>query len=248
VTDTFRGVTTTLGTVTATNAEPFATKTFTYSYTVTVPTWNCVSYTNTAKIVETVETKSKTVTVCGPLKTAARTMGYWQNNNGQSIIKSQALIGVCPSGTWLRQFAPFQDLSATASCSQVATYVYNVIKAANASGTSMNAMLKGQMLATALDVYFSDPDLGGNKLGAPSPIGDVMIDLTKICTDLSCNSYESVGSVFGGSAPKTIMELLTYAGSQSNVGGSWWYGNVKTKQELAKDTFDAINNQKVFLP
>ena len=45
----------------------------------------------------------------------------------------------------------FKDLSATATCTQVATYVYNVVKAANASGTAMNAMLKAQMLATALD-------------------------------------------------------------------------------------------------
>ena len=46
----------------------------------------------------------------------------------------------------------------------MATYVTNVIKAANASGAAMNAMLKAQMLATALDVYFSDPALGGNKI------------------------------------------------------------------------------------
>ncbi len=248
VTDTFKGVTMTLGTLTATNGTPLASATYNYSYTVAVPTWDCVSYTNTAKIVETGQKASKTITVCGPMKTAARTMGYWQNNNGQAIIKSQAIIGVCPSGTWLRQFAPFQDLSATASCSQVASYVYNVIKSANASGASMNAMLKGQMLATALDVYFSDPALGGNKINAPAPIGGISIDLTKICKDLTCAGFESVTSVFGGSSSKTVMELLTYAASQSNVGGSMWYGNIKTKQELVKDTFDAINNQKVFAP
>ncbi len=42
--------------------------------------------------------------------------------------------------------------------------------------------------------------------------------------------------------------MLTYAASQSNAGGSSWYANVKTTQELAKDAFDAINNQKVFNP
>lgn len=42
--------------------------------------------------------------------------------------------------------------------------------------------------------------------------------------------------------------MLTYAASQSNVGGSNWYANVKTTQELTKDAFDAINNQKVFNP
>src|SRR5206468_12621024 len=64
---------------------------------------------------------------------------------------------------FLRGYAPFQDLSATANCTAVASYVTTIIKAANASGATMNAMLKAQMLATALDVYFSDPALGGVK-------------------------------------------------------------------------------------
>src|SRR5438445_10432785 len=51
----------------------------------------------------------------------------------------------------------------------------------NAGGAAMNTMLKAQMLATALDVYFSDPALGGNKIGAPGPIGSDLIDLTKVC-------------------------------------------------------------------
>jgi hypothetical protein len=128
----------------------------------------------------------------------------------------------------------------------VASYVTAIIKAANASGTSMNAMLKAQMLATALDVYFSDPALGGNKINAPSPIGGVMIDLQYVCTDMTCTSYEDSSSAFGGS-PKSVLQMLSYAASQSNAGGSAWYGNVKATQELAKDAFDAINNEKAYL-
>jgi hypothetical protein len=95
-------------------------------------------------------------------------MGYWQNKNGQAIITGGTSIsGVCKSGTWLRQYAPFQDLSATATCAQVATYVTNIIKAANASGAAMNAMLKAQMLATALDIYFSNPALGATRSMRP---------------------------------------------------------------------------------
>ncbi len=243
VTDTFDGTTSTLGTV-----EFPGPAAFNYARTILVPTWNCISYDNIATIVETGQNDSETVTVCGPIKTGALTMGFWQNKNGQGIVKAGAsTAGVCNSGTWLRQFAPFQDLSATATCTQVATYVTNVIKAANASGASMNAMLKGQMLATSLDVYFSNPALGGNKIGAPTPIGGVSIDLTKICTDMTCTTFEDSSSVFGGS-PKTVLEMLTYAASQSNIGGKLWYGNVKSTQELAKDAFDAINNQKVFAP
>jgi hypothetical protein len=48
--------------------------------------------------------------------------------------------------------------------------------AANASGASMNAILKAQMLSTALDVYFGTPSLGGNKIGAATPLGGVKIN------------------------------------------------------------------------
>jgi hypothetical protein len=255
VTDTFNGGSpTTLGTLTATDTTPYTTKTYTYSRTVAVPTFNCVSYPNTTKIVETNQTANRLATVCGPARTGALTMGFWQNKNGQGIITGGASTGgVCNSATWLRTYAPFQDLSATATCTQVATYVTNVIKAANASGAAMNAMLKAQMLATALDVYFSDPALGGNKIGAPAPIGGVKIDLTKICKMAdssnggSCtNAYQNVSSAFGGATSLTVSQILAYAASQSNAGGSTWYGQVKATQEMAKNTFDAINNQVAF--
>ena len=180
-------------------------------------------------------------------------MGFWQNKNGQGIITGGAsLSGVCKSGTWLRQYAPFQDLSATATCAQVASYVTTVIKSANASGAAMNAMLKGQMLATALDVYFSDAALGGNKINAAQPLGGVKIDLTKVCKMIdntstgggTCSGTTvNASAAFGGAIAPTVSQLLTYAAGQSNVGGSSWYGNVKATQELAKNTFDEINNQ-----
>jgi len=248
ITDTFSGATTALGTLTATDAAQYAAATFTYARTVNVPAWDCVGYDNTARIVETGRSASQAVMACGPAKTGALTMGFWQNKNGQGIIQTAGpSTGVCDSTPWLRQYAPFQDLSAAATCSQDAIYVTNVIKAANSSGASMNAMLKGQMLATALDVYFSSPALGGNMINAPAPIGGVAIDLTRICTDLTCTSFEDSSSAFGGT-PKTINEMLAYAASQSNVGGSMWYANVTATQELARDAFDAINNAMTFGP
>jgi hypothetical protein len=41
---------------------------------------------------------------------------------------------------------------------------------------------------------------------------------------------------------------LAAAARQYNAGGSMWYGQVKATQELAKDAFDAINNQVAFAP
>jgi hypothetical protein len=248
-----------LGTVCSTDPSP---KTFTYSLTFPAPLAPplCVSYTNTAKFTANTTgatgSASKTVTVCRvPAVTGALTMGFWQNKNGQAIITGGAsTAGVCNSGTWLRQFAPYQDLGATANCGAVATYVTNLIKAANASGAAMNAMLKAQMLATALDVYFSDPALGGNKIAAPTPIGGIAIDLTLVCqmidasggTGTCSGTYENASAAFGGATHLTVSQMIGYASSQSNAGGSFWYANVKATQQLAKDAFDAINNQVAF--
>ena len=248
-----------LGTVCSTDPSP---KTFTYSLTFPAPKAPplCVSYTNTATFrtntTSTTGSASKTVTVCRvPAVTGALTMGFWQNKNGQGILTGGASTGgVCNSGTWLRQFAPYQDLGATATCSQVAAYVTNVIKAANAAGSAMNAMLKAQMLATALDVYFSDPALGGNKIAASTPIGGVAIDLTLVCrmidgtggTATCSGAFEDSSPAFGGSTHLTVSQMIAYASSQSSAGGSPWYANVKATQQLAKDAFDAINNQVAF--
>ena len=121
--------------------------------------------------------------------------------------------------------------------------------AIRAQTAAMNAMLKAQMLATALNVYFSDPALGGNQIGAPAPIGGVAIDLTQICFPIgsgpSCGGYENDSAAFGGT-PKTVLQMLSYAAGQSNAGGSTWYGNVKAAQQPAKDAFDAVNNGVAF--
>lgn len=221
--------------------------TYTYARQITVPVNNCKTYQNTATVLPG-HSSSASVKACGPALTGALTMGFWQNKNGQAIITGgSSTFGTCNSATWLRQYAPFQDLNIAATCAGVATYVNNVIKAANASGASMNAMLKAQMLATALDVYFSDSALGGNKIGAPGPVGSVGIDLTKVCANpLTCTSYENTSAAFGGASSLTVSGLLSYAAGQSNAGGSIWYGQVKATQGLAKDTFDAINNQVAF--
>ena len=191
------------------------------------------------------------------LATGAHTIGFWQNKNGQGIIKDGAAPNrVCASATWLRQYKPFEDLTAKATCTQVATYVTNVIKAASSGGASMNAMLKAQMLATALSVYFSDPALGGNKISAPAPIGAIAIDLKSVCVVIddskgngTCGgTYQDASAAFGGYASRTVAQLLTHAAAQSSAGGSSWYGNDKATQQLAKNVFDAINNNVAFGP
>jgi hypothetical protein len=128
--------------------------------------------------------------------------------------------------------------------------VTSVINAANAGGLTMNPMLKAQMLSTALSVFFSDPALGGNRIGAPAAIGPVRIDLKTVCVlagNGTCGGkYEDVSSAFGGAVAMSVSDALAFAASRSNPGGSTWYGNVKATQTLAKDLFDAINNNQAF--
>lgn len=194
----------------------------TYSRTITWGTKDDCG--NTSK-----ETRSQTIEVrcngCGE-----GTIGFWQNKNGQDLIKTadQAKLKA-----YLTTYNPFKDLTTQV----IATYVTNVVKSASASGAAMNAMLKAQMLSTALDVYF------GKVLGTAN------IDLTYINKPIGSTTYQTVSSSFGGANCMSVNDMLTYAASRADVGGLVWYAQVKSgpnSQELAKDAFDAINNQKAF--
>ena len=125
------------------------------------------------------------------------------------------------------------------------------------------------MLATALDVYFSTPGLGGNQIGAYNGLGSktpalggIAIDLSHICsmvdgsTSSTCsNSYEDSRPEFGIAPPclgTTVGLMLFYANASSVPNGSpvassptgaAWYLQNKTRQVYAKDGFDNINNQ-----
>jgi hypothetical protein len=225
---------------------------FTYQRVIAV-TPGCHAYANTASYLAgsgATDSDDWTVTICGPLATGALTIGFWSNKNGQGLIGSTTASG-CASGTYLRSYLPFQDLPAGASCKVVAKYVADVIAAANASGSSMNKMLKAQMLATALDVYFTGSGWTTTvgKFLPHSNLGGITIDLTNICKNpMACTTLENVSSSFGGATSMTVSQMLTYAAGQSTSGGGTWYGNVKAVQEKAKDAFDAINNQVAFGP
>ena len=119
----------------------------------------------------------------------------------------------------------------------------------------MNAMLKAQMLGTALDVYFSSSALGGNRLGSPVPIGSLNVDLSGVCAaaTVTCTGgFDSLAGeqgTFGLTAPAhcmTVTQMLAHENAVSNAGGTVWYGNVKSTQQFAKDAFDSIDNQVAY--
>ena len=243
----------TLGSLTATMAKPWATAMFLESPALNFPASGCVNEPNSSSLLPTALTTSETITLCTSVKSGAKSAGFWALYQGRSLILHGASTGgVCNVGTWLLNDAPFQDLSPTASCSQVQSYVTGVF---SASTSSVLAQLKTQALATALNVYFSDPALGGNTISAPSPIGNIYVDLTHVCvmkdgsTGMGlCNgTMGSSSNAFGGATQLTVAQMLSTSSSMSNAGGTVWYAN-SAIQELAKDAFDVVNNQKAMAP
>jgi hypothetical protein len=241
---------------------------FKYSRSITVTPGRCVEYDNTAAISD--QTSSSSVTICGT-NTGALTMGFWQNKNGQGIITNYCggASGVSLH-TFLNGYNPFKDEIAT-TCSGEASYVLTIIKNAvcTSSTKTCNLMLRAQMLSTALDVYFSTPSLGGNKvggfngLGGNTPaLGGVNVDLQHICamvdgsSGASCSGItEDVRPEFGIASPcvgETVSDMLAYSNAASLVNGNpvatattgaTWYNQNKARQVPAKDAFDNINNQ-----
>jgi len=217
-----------------------------------------------------------TVTNTASFNSGALTIGFWQNKNGQGIIKTY-----CGSSTanttklvnWLRTFAPFQDLASTTPCTgtnSVQSYVLSVIKAATCASTdkTCNAMLKAQMLATALNVYFSDSSLGGNLIGAfngngsnQPAIGNLTVDLSTICKENdgsggsgTCSggySLTQVQSVLGpnGAPTKstdtlsgsslTVMQILINVAKFSDPGG------VPTKTNPGLKWYNQVKSSQV---
>jgi hypothetical protein len=274
------------------------TTTYNYSRTLTAPhgcltvnnqaTFNVTDPEDTGLDKDDSGSATATAQVCRvPVTTGALTMGFWQNKNGQTIINKYGGTNCAAVKTWLAQFNPFKDDSSVTSCgnagstsnSTMVGYVYNIIKAATCSGPTAapcDKMLRAQMLATSLDVYFSASSLtptspfyapagaetlGGNRIGAPSAIGAaggvgaVTIDLTQICrmidgsggTATCSGTYDDASSAFGGHGALQIIDMLFYENSVSTANtGTTWYGASKTLQVLAKNAFDSINNQVAF--
>jgi FG-GAP repeat len=248
VTDQFNGgAAVTLGI--ASQPSLIAFETFTESRSLSLPTFGCMTYPNIASIKQTGQTATASVTTCGPAYTGARSGDFWASAAGEALIATAGVTtGACDVTTWLRQFAPFQDMRPRGACLLATAYVTNTMRAA---GRSLNASLKAEVLATALNVYFSDPSLGGNRLAAPVPIGAALVDLTDICASPDangCEGYEDVRGAFGGAVSLSVLQMVAYAASQSNVSGSVWYGNLVAIETLATDAFHAINGQVAFAP
>jgi hypothetical protein len=243
------------------------TKTFTLTYTraVTVVRNTCVTYNNTATVSADAtagdNSDDASVTVCGPANTGALTMGFWKTTNGQLIVSNYCKPnGKTSLADWLNSTVggPFANSYSAQSCSWLYTnFILPIFTGANAS--TMTTMLKAQMLATALDVYFSSPSLGwvqqpnGTKTKYPSnflpgtSLGGWKMDLTAVCPMVdnlstgtaTCRnntpSTDAVAAKAFPSSPMTMLSILQYAaGAYGEVGG--WYSVEAAAAGLALKT------------
>ncbi len=121
------------------------------------------------------------------------------------------------------------------------------------SGAGPSARLKGQVLATALDVYYSNPALGGNRLMTRKPVGGFVMDLATVCqmTETSAGAatcsgtYVDSSGAFAG-ASRSVLQMLDDVAAQANTGGTSWYGNDPDLQGLARTALAALNNKAAF--
>jgi hypothetical protein len=271
VTDSYAG---TLGTVcVGSSANP---TTFTYSRTISVQP-GCLQYNNTATFTATDDPNTtgsagQTVTVCGPAKTGALTIGFWKTTNGQGLVKTYCNDSSPNLGTYLDNLGAGQGPfgNAPTGCSALASYVYNILN--GASATNMNNMLQAQMLGTALDVWFSGPGWTSTKIGSVKPpstflthnnLGSFNMDTTAICpmvdglstgTATCQNNTPSTDAVAAGAVPTSPMSmqsLLDFAATTPSpfihsTSASVWYGGNRTLEEVLKNIFDQFNNQMAF--
>ncbi|HZC70878.1 MAG TPA: hypothetical protein VE442_09305 [Jatrophihabitans sp.] len=269
VSDSYAG---TLGTVCVGDSNP---KTFTYQRTIPVPANDCVSYDNTGTFTTNdsgaTGSASQRVTVCGPAKTGALTIGFWKNTNGQNLIttycQNPALANYLKGlggGT-----GPFAN-APTTSCKDLASYVSGILS--GASATDMNKMLKAQMLGTALDVWFSGSGWTSTTISKVKPpsnflshnsLGGFKMDTTAVCPMVdntttgtaTCKnntpSTDAVASSAVPSSPMSMQAILDFAATtpapfNGSTASSVWYGGNRTLQEILKNVFDQFNNQYAF--
>jgi hypothetical protein len=254
-------------------------KTFTYTRSIAVLA-GCHSYPNAATYLAgsgATGSSNASVTLCGPTHTGALTQGFWKGPNGTSLITNYcAPSGYTSLATYLSSLGgaaatgPFAA-AAGKSCSQLVTYFSTIF---GKSATNMNDMLKLQMLATALDVYFSSygysttsKTSGKTTIKPPSAflphggIGTFTMDLTAICpmvdnstagTAVCKNNTPSTNGFVSLAFPwasQTVSGILTFASTAPTAGAftdPTWYGSDRTKQEILKNVFDQINNDVAF--
>jgi protocatechuate 3,4-dioxygenase beta subunit len=164
--------------------------------------------------------------VCG----MTATIGFWQNKNGQNLIKSlNGGQNATNLGNYLASnYANLFGSLAGKTNAQVASYFSSLF---NASGTKLEA----QVMAVALATYVTNSTLAGNaavKYGfvvSASGTGAVGYNVSKYGSVLGLNNYTTY----------TISEILAAANSKASNGKL--FHNDSSKRSSANCIFTDIN-------
>lgn len=149
----------------------------------------------------------------GPDSTA--TIGFWQNNNGQALIKSLNGCDTKKLGNWLATSFPYLYGAHAPSGSNLTGKTNNDVAALflkyfKVSGKKSDA----QMLATALAVYVTDSDLAGNAA--------VKYGFSVSSSGTAVKTYDvgTNGSLIGLSNNQSysVLAILQAANQQKKVG------------------------------
>jgi hypothetical protein len=184
----------------------------------------CNTATATARVVNTTQTVSDTDTACyvgigvnngTPLKCGdTATIGYWQNKNGQHLIKSVNGGGSSTKlGNWLA--TNFPALYGAQSANNLTGKTNNDVASLfvtfyNKTGPKVEA----QTMAVALAVYMTDSDLAGHIALSYG------FNVSSSGTGAKVYYVGSLGSEIGLVDGKsyTIFALLTQANAQKSAG------------------------------
>ena len=215
----------------------------------------CVTHTNTAQIATTDEVQPEgwprqaqwTIIFCGP-NAGGLTQGWWQNKNGQALLKANLTSTNGPCGTLTsyvsgnltagdlinadsskfsnQLYNTGQCAAPTTAFSYLPSFDLKVFAAATCSGNCWS-MLLSQWLTTLLDTA-SYPNT--NKAGGPALTGAAHI-------------YNPAG-LLGLPTCTTIHDLLAGAVAQFPVPPVTGYKNDKATVTALESMFDAINNNQ----
>ena len=165
------------------------------------------------------------------------TIGFWQNKNGQALIRSFDGGGTSTRlGDWLAATLP-NVFGALAGANNLAGKTNDLVAGAfQARFVLKGVKLDAQVMATALAVYATNQTLGGTAATA--------YGFTVNTYGLGDSTWNvgSAGVAFGvvNGTTMTVMDLLLAADERARTGVLW--GGDANLRKMANDVFDAINS------
>jgi hypothetical protein len=163
------------------------------------------------------------------------TIGFWQNKNGQALIRAFDGGNSTRLGDWLAATLPhiFGDY---AGGNSLAGKTNDAVAAAYRDRFALKGVkLDAQLMATALAVYATSSSLGGPWAAAYG------FKVTQYGLGYSTYNVGANAAAFGvaNNSSVTVMDLLVAADARS-AGGVLFGGNA-TQRKMANSVFDGIN-------